>query len=178
MIAKPFLPCVIVACLLAPGALTSAAHAQSDDSAFTSLDDADQTARMGALRLVLDGPVNGERRWSNIDSGHSGILTAASDLVQGDGKICRKIIETLRDGIGSAKGSTTACRPPAGGQWTIVKSSMSPIAAVPADLPPQPDDGSAGPAYATPGQPQVPVQVYIDGNKYLNQGQGKTRTTP
>ncbi len=172
MTARPALPCLVAAFLLTAG--LPQARAQSDDSAFDTLNAADRTYRTDALRQVLDGPPQGQRQWSNILSGNGGILVAAGDKAAADGGLCRTVRETLRNGVGSAHGSTTACRNPAATTWTIVRSSMSPVAPVPADLPQEDSDATlpAGPSA------QIPAQVYIDGSKYLQENSGRLRNNP
>jgi surface antigen len=143
--------------------LAGIGHALAD-----GLDDTDRSQRRQALIQVLAEPVGSSEDWSNIDSGRHGSLTVTAEAPGKDGGTCRQVAETRREGPNEASGVLTVCR--SGGSWQVIRSNMSVMAPIPADLPP--DSSQANGLGQLP-----PIQLWVNGNRSSG-GTPNTTTAP
>ena len=139
--------------------------ARADVTSASSLDDTDKAARQDALDRLLAAAPGDQESWSNIDSGHSGVVKSLSERPSGDGETCRDLAETVSFADGQSTGTLVACRV-AGGPWRIVTQTLGAESQAPA---------STAPASQPPGPANPPVQVWIG---LPRNGAGRTTTVP
>jgi surface antigen len=154
-------------CLALLTALAAAApHGAGADelTSASSLDDTDRQDRQDAIDRVLTAAPGDEETWSNIDSGHRGVVRTVSERPGENGETCRDIAETVWFFDGQEAGTMVACRT-GGAPWRIVSSKLK-------AAPPPP---AASPASQPNGIGNLPVQVWIGAPRT---GTGTTVVTP